>query len=70
MKSQTISAEIIHEEDEEAFASTVNQGSNNMGSNSNMERDEGLTQEEQESKRKGIRDMIFKSEFDLGGILQ
>ena len=64
LKSHTISAEVIHEEDEEAFASVINMGSKNV-----VDKDEGLTQEEQEGKRKGIRDMIFKSEYNLGGVI-
>jgi hypothetical protein len=50
---------VIHEEDEDGGGSVMQQKNS----------DDGLSKEEQEMKRKGIRDFIFKSEYNLGGIL-
>jgi hypothetical protein len=50
---------VIHEEDEDGGGSVMQQKNS----------DDGLSKEEQEMKRKGIRDLIFKSEYNLGGIL-
>lgn len=50
---------MIHEEDEDGGGSVMQQKNS----------DDGLSKEEQEMKRKGIRDLIFKSEYNLGGIL-
>jgi hypothetical protein len=56
---QPLSAEVIHEEDEDGGMSVMKKNAD----------DDGLSKEEQEMKRKGIRDLIFKSEYNLGGIL-
>ncbi len=50
---------MIHEEDEDGGGSVMQQKNS----------DDGLSNEEQEMKRKGIRDLIFKSEYNLGGII-
>jgi C4-type Zn-finger protein len=50
---------VIHEEDEEGGS---------VMQRKNID-DEFLSKEEEEMKRKGIRDLIFKSEYNLGGIL-
>ena len=57
-KQDTISAEVIHEEDEDGASSEMAQS-----------KPSGLSVEEQEAKRKGIRDLIFKSEYNFGGLL-
>jgi hypothetical protein len=62
-----LSETVIEEEDEGGNMANYGSSGNHYGSLSTES--QMLTREEAEVKRKAIRDFIFKSECNLGGIL-
>jgi hypothetical protein len=62
------SHEVIREEDEDAEMPSVANSQATPAKETDDE-DAVLTQQERELKRKGTRDLIFKAEYNFGGVL-